>query len=147
MRSMDASGIAWVGVAAATVVAFVANFLWFGPRTLFPVWWRALGNADLPPGADGTSMAVTFGLTTVAVVVQAVAMTFVLRGAALLAGVADVSIGHGALVGAVVGVAIAATTSLGHRLFSGQGLVVWAIEVGGDVLGLTLMGAVLAAWY
>lgn len=144
---MDVSGIAWVGVAAATVVAFVANFLWFGPRTFFPVWWRALGNGEEAPGASGTSMVTTFGLTTLAVVVQAVAMTFVLRGAALLAGVGEVSLARGALVGAAVGVTIAATTSLGHRLFSGQGLVVWAIEIGGDVLGLTLMGAVLAFWY
>jgi len=33
---------------------------------------------------------------------------------------------------------------VGHRLFSGQGLKVWAIEAGGDVLGLTLMGLVLS---
>ena len=61
--------------------------------------------------------------------------------------VTNASLGFGAVTGAAVGVGIAAAASLGHRLFAGQGLVVWAIEVGGDILGLTLMGLVLAFFY
>ena len=52
----------------------------------------------------------------------------------------------GLVVGAILGVALAAAPALGHRLFSGQGLRVWLIESGADVLGLALMGAILGAW-
>ena len=58
----------------------------------------------------------------------------------------EVTVGTGLLVGALVGAGIAAAASLGHRLFAGQGLKVWAIEVGGDILGLTLIGGVLSFW-
>ena len=37
----------------------------------------------------------------------------------------------------------AAAGSLSHRLFSGQGIRVWLIEVGGDVVSLTLAGLVI----
>jgi hypothetical protein len=133
-----------LGILLAVVVAFVANFLWFGPRTFYPVWARALGRADRQPG-EGSSMALVFGLTLLGSVVMALTMSWVLQATAALYR-SDVSVAAGALVGALMGLGIAAAASLGHRLFAGQGLVVWAIEIGGDVLGLTLMGAVLALY-
>jgi hypothetical protein len=136
--------IPFFGILIAVVVAFFANFAWFGPKTFYPVWARALGKSGSQP-AEGSSMALVFGLTIVGSVVMALTLSWVLQAAAALYG-ADMSVGAGALVGALMGVGIAAAASLGHRLFAGQGLVVWAIEVGGDILGLTLMGAVLALY-
>jgi hypothetical protein len=136
--------IPFFGILIAVVVAFFANFAWFGPKTFYPVWARALGKSGGQP-AEGGSMALVFGLTIVGSVVMALTLSWVLQAAAALYD-ADLSVGAGALIGALMGVGIAAAASLGHRLFAGQGLVVWAIEVGGDILGLTLMGAVLALY-
>ncbi len=138
--------IPWLGLLAAMVVAFVANSLWFGPKTLFPVWWRALGKSGEPEVAAGSSMAATFGLTLVGLFVQALALVWVLQAALALYAEADATAVFGASVGLAVGAGFAAAASLGHRLFSGQGLQVWAIEVGADILGLTLMGLVLSFW-
>jgi hypothetical protein len=91
-------------------------------------------------------MGVVFGLTLLASLTMALTLSWVLQAAAALYS-ADVTVGFGALVGVLVGAGIAAAASLGHRLFAGQGLVVWAIEVGGDILGLTLMGVVLSFWF
>ena len=49
----------------------------------------------------------------------------------------------GALGGLLLGVGLVAASSLSHRLFGGDGFRVWAIEVGGDVVGLTLAGLVV----
>jgi hypothetical protein len=132
------------GILIAVVVAFFANFLWFGPKTFYPVWARALGRPE-DQGGEGGNMALVFGLTLVGSVVMAVTMSWVLQAAGALYDT-DIGVGAGALVGALMGVGIAAAASLGHRLFAGQGLLVWAIEVGGDILGLTLMGAVLGLY-
>jgi hypothetical protein len=140
---MDSSVIVpFFGILIAVVVAFFANYAWFGPKTFYPVWARALGQQDRRPG-EGDSMALVFGLTLVGSVVMALTLSWVLQAAAALYDT-DISLGAGALIGAAMGLGIAAAASLGHRLFAGQGLVVWAIEVGGDILGLTLMGAVLS---
>ena len=134
--------IPWLGVLVAFVVAFVANFLWFGPKTMFPVWWRALGHTmDERPATEG--MGKVFGLTIVGLLVQVLTMSWVLQAAAALYD-QDISLGAGALIGALMGAGIAAAASLGHRMFAGQGLTVWAVEVGGDILGLTLIGATLS---
>ncbi|MFC6239181.1 DUF1761 domain-containing protein [Longivirga aurantiaca] len=137
--------IPWLGVLVAFVVAFVANFLWFGPRTMFPIWWRALGHTDGEQLENGDGMAKVFGLTVVGLLVQVLTMSWILQACAALYD-QEVTVGTGLLVGALVGAGIAAAASLGHRLFSGQGLKVWAIEVGGDILGLTLIGGVLSFW-
>ena len=137
--------IAWGGVAAASLAAFVANFLYFGQRTMFPVWWRALGRGDqVPGGGDGGGMGRTFGMVAAAVVAQALVVDVAL--ATISSATGRVTLGTGALVGLGLGV-VAAGASLGHRLFSGQGVTVWTIEIGGDVLGLAVMGAVLSFWF
>ena len=129
-------------VLVSVVAAFVIGFIWFGPKTFFPVWWRALGKSG-DPGAEG-GMALTFGLTLVGSLVQAFSLAVVI-GWARLAGV-DVGLAGGALIGLFVGVGFAAATSLGHRPFAGQGLKVWLIEVGGDIVALIAMGAIIGAW-
>jgi hypothetical protein len=135
--------VPWLGVLAAVVAAFVVNFVYFGPRTMFPVWWRAMGRgADEQPG--GQSMGLVFGLTLLGALVQALTMSWALQASAALYGDGDVSLGTGVLVGALLGAGIAAAASLGHRLFAGHGPVVWAIEAGGDVLALVVMGGVLS---
>lgn len=138
--------IPWLGVLVAVVAAFAVNFVYFGPKTMFPVWWRAMGRSmDEDPGqSGGMGMAGVFGLTLLAAAVQALTLSWLLQASASLYGDADVTPGHGLLVGALVGLGIAGAASLGHRLFAGQGLVVWAIEIGGDVLGLTVMGLALS---
>jgi hypothetical protein len=138
-----------LAVVLAVVVAFVANFVWFGPKTFYPVWARALGKDPSQPAAQdgGLGMGAVFGLTVLGSVAQALTLCWLLQAALAVYDKTDASLAFGAVTGAAVGVGIAAATSLGHRLFAGQGLKVWAIEVGGDILGLTLMGLVLALFY
>jgi hypothetical protein len=138
-----------LAVLAAVVVAFVANFVWFGPKTFYPVWARALGKDPSQPAAQdsGLGMGAVFGLTILGSVAQALTLCWLLQAALAVYDKTDASLVFGAVTGAAVGVGIAAASSLGHRLFAGQGLKVWAIEVGGDILGLTLMGLVLAFFY
>lgn len=91
-------------------------------------------------------MAPAYTLVTVGLFVQAFTMDWLLQAVAALYG-HDVSLFGGLLTGAGVGLGLAAAPALGHRIFSGQGLKVWAIEVGADIAGLALMGAVLSFWH
>jgi hypothetical protein len=134
-----------LGIALATLSGLVVNLLWFSPRGFFPAWWRALGHTEpIPTSAEGApSMVPTFAMTLAALITQSLVLTLALDLAAGATAAGEPTVGLGALVGLVAGAGIAASSSLGHRLFSGQGVRVWAIEVGGDVASLTVMGAVL----
>lgn len=127
----------WLAILIGFVVAFAAGALWFGPKTFFPVWWKAMGRSeDEPPGTG--NMALVFGLTAVGALVQVIAVASVIHFVDLAAGPLG-----GALTGLLLGVGFAAASSLSHRLFAGHGLKVWIIEVASDVLNYTLVGLVI----
>ena len=138
---MELVPINWLAVGGAFVVVFLAGAVWFGPKTFFPVWWRALGKDPDDMSTSGMNMGVVFGSTAVAAVVQVI-------GIALAIGVATLAFGPvgplgGALIGLTLGVVFTAAGSLSHRLFGQQGFRVWLIEVGSDVLNYTLAGLII----
>lgn len=135
----------WLAILSATLVAFVAGAIWFGPKTFFPVWWKLMGKENQTPAAgSGSNMAVVFGSTFLAALVQAITVAIVVELAS--AGSADFGPLQGALVGSLLGFGLAAASSLSHRLFAGNGFRVWIIEVGSDIVNLTLMGLVIASF-
>jgi len=130
----------WLGVLAGFAVYFITGAIWFGPKTFYPAWMRAKGKDPAnPQGSHG--MAVVFGMTALGALVQVVALASVLWFVAEAQG--PVGPFGGALAGLLLGIGFAAASSLSHRLFGGDGFKVWAIEVGGDVVGLTLAGLVV----
>jgi hypothetical protein len=131
-----------LAIALGFLAAFIFNAIWFGPKTFYPAWFKALGKPM--PKREEVNMSAkgqialfggTFAGQLAAVLVLAVVI-------GLVPG-ADWSIG--ALTGLGLGV-VAAGSSLGHRLFSYQGFKVWIIEVAADVIGLMLAGAIIGAF-
>jgi hypothetical protein len=132
-----------VAALVATFVIFFFSFLWFNGKTFFPIWWKAMGKSG-DPAAGGHSMGVTFGSTFIATLTQGFVLAWVLAKLTPADGLTAI---QGFTYAFVLGLGFAAATSLGHRLFGQQGFKVWAIEVGADVLGLALAGAVISLWY
>lgn len=137
---MNGFEINWWAVLVAGIVGIAVGSVWFGPRTFYPVWWKALGKEMVKPEDHDDNMALVFGLTFLGAFAQAFGI------AVIFEWIKPEAILGGALLGAFIGIFFAAAPSLGHRLFARQGLKVWLIEVGADILGLALMGAVLAGW-
>ena len=130
-----------VGIAAIT--GFAIGGVWFGPKTFFPVWWKLMGKS--PEDNPGTeSMGAVFGLTAVATLVQASVMGIVIPLIASAHGGLDWF--GGLATGALLGVGFAAASALSHKMFGGFGVKVWLLEVGQDVVSLSAMGAIIAAF-
>jgi hypothetical protein len=131
-------------VLVAWLLTFTSGFIWFGPKTFYPIWWKLMGKTpkDVPGG--GTNMGITFGSVIlgqlIAVVTLALFMS-VLVDAGRVTSALD-----GALIGLLLGFGIAGATSVGHRMFAGHGALVWIIESGNDIINLGIAGAILAAW-
>ena len=144
----NAVSITWLGVIVSFIAVFALNMTYFSPKGFYTVWVRALGK-DLQEQmnkSQSQNMAPAFTLVTIGIFVQAFVMDWIVQASAALYG-HDVSFFGGLVGGAMVGVGLAAATSLGHRVFSGQGLRVWIIEVGADIIGLALMGAIFSFWH
>lgn len=133
----------WVAIAAAFVVVVAVGAIWFGPKTFYPKWLALTGLEETPgQGLGNHGTAFVFGFTFLGALVQTVALASVMHFVALANGSPLGPLG-GLITGLLLGVGFAAATSLSHRLFAGQGIRVWLIEVGGDIVALTLAGLVL----
>jgi hypothetical protein len=55
------ANINWIAVLLATLVSFISGFIWFGPKTFYPVWWKAMGKSDKEEPGSHQNMTVVFG--------------------------------------------------------------------------------------
>lgn len=138
---MSFSNIHWAAVLVSGLVGIASGAIWFGPKTFYPAWLKAMGKPENHNPSENMNMGIVFGSTFVAQFIQAISM------ALILSSMSNLNMGKGAMVGLVAGIGIAAASSLGHRLFGGHGFKAWAIEVSNDILNLILMGAILGAWH
>lgn len=133
-----------LAVLVSWLVTFISGFVWFGPKTFYPLWWRLMGKTqnDVPGG--GTNMGVTFGSVLVGQLISILTLAIILGPLVELGRVGGAL--DGALVGLLLGFGIAGATALGHRMFAGHGAVVWIIESGNDIINLGIAGAILVTW-
>jgi hypothetical protein len=142
---MDFSAINWIAVAACVVLSMVVGMFWYHPKTFFLIWWRGIGKTEKDvPGKPG-SMAVTWTLTVISSLVQAVFMSLMVNalGTVLPGGRTALS---GAMTGFMIWLGFIAPTYLVNKLFAGHGYKVWAIEAGNHLVNFLLFGAILGAW-
>jgi len=144
--------INWLAVFVASISSFIIGAVWFGPKTFYPVWMKALGR-EIPKvrvSMTGGETFLMFGGTYVAGLVQVVTLAFVIS----LGRTADANFGAatGALFGFLFSLGLGAFASLSHRMFGQadfkvyRSIKVWLIEVGQDVVAVTIAGLILGAW-
>lgn len=144
--------INWWAVLTASFSSFVIGAIWFGPKTFYPVWMKAL-RGSVPTERIEMKPAETllmFGGTYLGALIQVSTLAFVFS--IFRQGSVALDAGTGALLGFVLAVGLGAFSSLSHRMFAQpegrvyRSLKVWLIEVCQDVLCLTIAGAILGAW-
>jgi Protein of unknown function (DUF1761) len=142
---MDFGAINWLAVVVCVIVSMIVGTIWYHPKTFFPIWWKGIGKTA--PADEGMSGAtgLTWGLTIVASLVQAIFMSLLVTamGTRTAGGPTLVS---GASTGFLLWLGFVAPTNLVNKLFAGHGLKVWAIEAGGHLVNFILFGAILGAW-
>ena len=141
---MDFSVINWFAVLVCVVVSMATGAVWYHPKTFFNIWWKGIGKKEGDvPGTENMTM--TWILTVLAGVVQAVAMAFMVPAVAGLMS-SGVNMATGILTGFMIWLGFVAPTYLVNKLFAGHGFSVWLIEIGNHLLNFVIFGAILGAW-
>jgi len=138
---MDFNAINWLAVIACVGFSVVSGSLWFGPKTFFPVWWKAIGKSDSDK-PDGRPL--TWILILVSSFVQAVFMALMVNAMGSMTGGATLI--SGVTAGFLLWLGFVAPTSLVNKLFPGY-LKAWAIENGNHLINFVVFGAILGAWH
>ncbi len=141
---MDFGSINWLAVVACVVVSMISGSIWYNPKTFFPAWWKGIGKGDSQPGM-GDNMALTWGLTVLSSLVQAIFMALFVNAMGSMTGGATLV--SGMTAGFMLWLGFVATTNLSNKLFAGYPFYVWAIEVGNHLINFVLFGAILGAWH
>ena len=138
---MTFSDLNLLGVIVAFFVSFISGAIWFGPKTFYPIWMKAKGNATGQLTTSQNKPVLLFGGTILGILIQTLTLAVIINslGKNIEVGVLD-----GAGIGFALGVGISMFSSLSHRLFGGESLKVWVIETANDALNLTIAGAIIA---
>lgn len=138
---MTFSDLNLVGVVVAFFISFISGAIWFGPKTFYPVWMKAKGNATGQLTSSQNKPVLLFGGTILGVLIQTLTLGLIINS---LGKNVDIGILDGAGIGFALGVGISMFSSLSHRLFGGESLKVWVIETANDAINLTIAGAIIA---
>jgi hypothetical protein len=133
----------FLAIGIAAFVGILIGGFWFSPIAFYPLWWKFLGKKP-EDQTRSENMAVVFGSTFVAPIIQAIVMAVFISMAEQATGSMDTV--TGLAIGALVGVGFAATASLSHHLFGGFAIKAWVLEAGQDIVSLAVMGAIIASF-
>lgn len=149
---MDLSKINWLAVFVASLSSFAIGAIWFGPKTFYPIWMKFQGRKVPTERIEmsGAETGAMFGGAYIGALIQVATLAIIVQ----LSRSVDPSFGalQGALTGALLGFGIGAASSLSHRLFAQSNYKVfdaykvWLIEVGQDIVALTVAGLIIGAW-
>ena len=139
---MDFSSINWLAVAACLVASMIIGATWFGPKTFFPIWWKAIGKEGQEASGSSMSMGLTWGLLIFSSFVQAVFMSLFVNAMGSMSGGATLA--SGATAGFLLWLGFVAPSSLTNKLFADR-LKAWVLEAGNHLITFVVMGAIAGA--
>ena len=149
---MHFPSINYLAVLVAGIIIFVLGGLWYSP-VLFAKRWIALqGKTEEQMRAEAASanMPMMYASAFITGLIIAWALALILahisRDPAMAEPGGGVSVGHGAIIGALCWLGFAASTSYATALFSGKPRQLWFIDTAYNLVSFVLAGIVLAAW-
>jgi len=140
---MDFNEINWLAVVACVVASMIIGGTWFGPKTFFPIWWKAVGKSDNDV-SSGMSMGMVWGLIVLASFVQAVFMSLMVHAMGSMTP-GGATLGSGAMAGFFLWLGFVAPSSLTNKLFADR-LKAWVLEAGNHLITFVAMGAIVGAF-
>lgn len=134
--------INYLAILVSAVIMFGLGALWYSPVMFAKPWLASLGKTEeqLREDAGNRSMPLTFGLSFVAYFVMAFVMSHVIDYAA-----AD-TLADGLRTGFWLWLGMVATTTLVLSLFESRSLRLYTIDIGYHLIGMLIMGGILAVW-
>lgn len=130
----------YAAIVVAAMVHFLLGALWFSPLLFSNAWLSGIGKSMEQLQAANAGSPLPYIVAFISNLVLAYALSWVITrlGARTAA--------QGAWVGAMLWLGMVATTTLTEYAFEMRSRQLFAINAGYPLVGMLLMGAILAAW-
>ncbi len=141
---MDMVPVNYLAVLVSAATMMVLGFLWYGP--IFGKQWSAL--MDFTPEKMAAAKAKGMTVNYVIMIISALLMSFVLAHALIFASTYLKIMGFpaGLMAGFWNWLGFVVPVSVGSVLWDGKPWKLWFINAGYYLVGLLLMGIILAMW-
>lgn len=134
-------GINIWAVLVSAAAHFALGALWFSPWLFAKPWMQEIGlTPEKIKATPASRMRVLYGTSLATALVMAVALAYLIR-ATNMTGLAQ-----GLQTGLIVGIGLVAASNAPPYGFGGKSLRLYLIDQGYAVVGLAMMGAILAVW-
>ncbi len=128
----------WIAVFVAALLAFISGAIWYSKPLFGKKWQKTVGLSDKQ--INSGNMFEIMGMSAIGVLVSAVAVGLLVQVLVLT------SLVQGALLGTMLAIGILGANKLMQVKFERRPMTYWYITLGADIIALSIMGAVLAAW-
>jgi hypothetical protein len=128
---------------AIALANFILGWLWYSPLLFMKPWMKALGkdpNKRQMSAKDKERMPMLFA----GAIISSLALSFALQVLVHSVGASD--FGQGAVLGLLLWMGFALTTSLG-TLWEGRSGIVIQVNSGNSLVAYVLFAGILAAWH
>ena len=105
---MTFSELNLLGVIVAFFVSFISGAIWFGPKTFYPIWMKAKGNASGQLTTSQNKPVLLFGGTILGVLIQTLTLALIINS---LGKNIEIDVVGGAGIGFALGVGISMFSS------------------------------------
>ena len=127
-----------VAVWVAAVIHFIIGACWY--TVLGATWIAAVGKTEAQIKAEQPNMAIPLVIAAVVAVIIAYTLAWLLPKLGVQSAAA------GAKTGAVLALALIATTIAMNYGFEARSITLWLINSGYMVVGMAVMGAIIGGW-
>ena len=128
-----------LAVLVATVVFFALGALWYSPLLFAKPFMAAMGKTQ-EELMEGFNPLITYGSEFLARLVTAFVLALIINYAGAT------GIGAGLQTGLLLWLGFVATSSLATVTFEGRSFVLYALSAGYQLVGMLIMGGILAVW-
>lgn len=132
------SNLNWIAVLVATLAGFAVGAVWYSQAVMGKPWMKAVGLKD--KDTKNASMAEPMIIGFLTVLVTAIGLGVLVQPLALTTAL------QGATFGILIALAFITTNKVMSALFEQRSKSLIWINLGGDVLALGIMGAIVAVW-
>lgn len=134
--------INYLAVLAAAVIQFALGALWYSPVMFAKPWTAAMGKTaeEIREESRQQNMALIYGSAFLTALITAFVLAHIVDYAHAE------TVGSGILSGFWIWLGFVVTSNLAAVTFEGRRPALYAINVGYQLVGLAIMGAVLAVW-
>jgi len=142
---MHVPPVNWLAILVSTIVIFALGGLWYSPLLFAKRWIALQGRTEEQERAQAAAanMPLMYASAFITGLLISWAMAIVL---AHIANDLPMNAAHGALIGFILWLGFAASTSYATALFSGKPRQLWLIDSAYNLVCFVIAGIILAVW-